>query len=157
MPLPMFREQCLGGERVMNQAGQREVELRGGVVHLRWANGGEVTAGDVRAVLAEVTALCKGRRRPLLADMQWMEGMGFKARDIFAGPWPVTRVAVVVASPVDQVILNFYLARHRPACPTRYFTSAIEAMTWLKTPAVPQKKTGAGKKLSTPDGGQTHR
>lgn len=118
----------------MNHAGQREVELGGGVVHLRWADDGEVTAEDALAVLAEVTDLCKGRRRPLLVDMHWMEGMGFKARDVFAGPWPVTRVAVVVASPVDQVILDFYLARHRPACPTRYFTSAIEAMTWLKTP-----------------------
>lgn len=110
----------------MNQAGEQEVELRGGVVHLRWTQGGVVNEADVRAVMAKVSALCKGHRRPLLVDMHWIESLDFRARHVFAGPWPVTRVAVVAASPVDQVILIFYLSRHLPACPTRYFTSAIE-------------------------------
>jgi hypothetical protein len=137
---------------VRNQAlvgDQGAVELRGGIVYLRWAPGAVVTEGDVRDVMAEVSALCSGRRRPMLVDMYWMEGLGYKARNIFAAAWPVNRVAVVGTSPVDQVILNFYLARHRPACPTRFFTSASDAMTWLKTPA-------AAKKLPVSGGGRSH-
>jgi hypothetical protein len=124
------------------------VELRGGIVHLRWTRGAVVTEADVRDVMADVSVLCSGRRRPLLVDMHWMEGLGSKARDAFAGRWPLTRVAVVGTSPVDHVILVFYLARHRPACPTRFFTSATDAMAWLKTPAGAEKRppaSGAGK------------
>jgi hypothetical protein len=123
------------------------VELRGGIVYLRWTGGAVVTEADVRDVMADVSVLCSGRRRPLLVDMHWMEGLGSKARDAFAGSWPLTRVAVVGASPVDDVILVFYLARHRPACPTRFFTSAADAMAWLKTRAGAEKQppaSGAG-------------
>jgi len=138
--------------RVRNQAldgDQDAVELRGGIVYLRWVPGAVVTVGDVREVMAEVSVLCSGRRRPMLVDMHWMEGLGYKARDVFAGAWPLSRVAVVGTSPVDQVILIFYLARHRPVCPTRFFTSASDAMTWLKTPS-------AAKKLPVSGGGRSH-
>lgn len=120
------------------------MELRGGVIYLRWTGGKAVTEADVRDAMANVSVLCSGRRRPLLVDMHWMEGLDSKARDAFAGSWPLTRVAVVGTSPVDHVILVFYLARHRPACPTRFFTSATDAMAWLKT------RAGAGKQPPAP-------
>lgn len=137
-----MRNQALDG-------GRGAVELQGGIVYLRWVPGVAVTVGDVGAVMTEVSGLCLGRRRPMLVDMHWMEGLGYKARDAFAGAWPVSRVAVVGTSPVDQVILIFYLARHRPACPTRFFTSASDAMTWLKTPA-------GATKLPVSGGGRSH-
>lgn len=137
-----MRNQAVGGERVA-------VELRGGVVYLRWTRGAGVTEADVRDVMANVSVLCSGRRRPLLVDMHWMEGLDSKARDAFAGSWPLTRVAVVGTSPVDNVILVFYLARHRPACPTRFFASATDALAWLKT------RAGAEKQPPVPGGGRS--
>lgn len=107
------------------------VELHDGVVYLRWALGAMVTAKDARAVMAKVRDLCSGRPRPMLVDMARMEGVEHRAREIFAAAWPLTRIAVVGTSPVDRVIVNFYVARHSPACPTRFFSSFADAMTWL--------------------------
>ncbi len=146
-------QRSLRRDRVRNEAldgDQGAIELRGGIVYLRWARGAVVTEDDVREVMAEVSVLCSGRRRPMLVDMHWMEGLGYKARDLFAAAWPVIRVAIVGTSPVDQVIFIFYLARHRPACPTRFFPSASDAMAWLKTPAA------AAKKAPVSGGGRSH-
>jgi hypothetical protein len=60
-----------------------------------------------------------------------MEGLEHRARTVFAGAWPLTRVAVVGASPVDRVIVDFYVARHSPICPTKFFASFADAMKWL--------------------------
>lgn len=107
------------------------VELHDGVDYLRWTPGAMVTAKDARAVMAKVRDLCSGRPRPMLVDLARMDGVEHRARDIFAAPWPLTRTAIVGTSPVDRVIVSFYLARHSPVCPTRFFSSFAEAMTWL--------------------------
>lgn len=141
------------GDLVGNQAldgDQGAVELCGGVLYLRWARGAPVTESDARAVMAEVSALCSGRPRPMLVDMDWMEGLQHKARNVFAAAWPLTRIAIVGSSPVDEVIVTLYLARHPPVCPTGFFTSVPDAMTWLEVPASQAKKPQAR------DGGGSH-
>lgn len=107
------------------------VELHDGIVYLRWIRGAKVTAKDARAVMAKVSDLCSGRPRPLLIDLARMESVEHKAREIFAAAWPLTRTAIVGASPVDRVIATFYLARYSPVCPTRFFSSFADALTWL--------------------------
>lgn len=111
------------------------LELRSGVIHLHWDSGPVVTEDAAQDVMARISALCTGRRRPLLVTTEWMEALGYKARNVFAANWPLTRVAVVGTSPVDEVIFVFYAARHRPVCPTQFFTSEADAMRWLKRPA----------------------
>lgn len=107
------------------------LELSGGVLYLRWTSGAVVTEEDARAVMAKVRALCSSRPRPMLVDMARMEALEHSAGTVFAGAWPLTRVAVVGASPVDRVIVDFYVARHSPVCPTRFFDSSADAMKWL--------------------------
>ncbi|MDQ0633175.1 hypothetical protein QFZ40_001084 [Arthrobacter pascens] len=107
------------------------VELCGNVLYQRWASGAVVTEEDARAVMAKVSALCSSRPRPMVVDISRMGVLEHKARTVFAGAWPLTRVAVVGASPVDRVIVDFYVARHAPVCPTKFFTSFSDAMTWL--------------------------
>jgi len=107
------------------------VELYGGVLYQRWASGAVVTEEDARAVMAKVSALCSSRPRPMIVDISRMGVLEHKARTVFAGSWPLTRVAVVGASPVDRVIVDYYVATHSPVCPTKFFTSFSEAMTWL--------------------------
>jgi hypothetical protein len=63
-----------------------------------------------------------------MASMKWIDR---RATEIFSAPWPLARMALVGASPVDEVIASFYTSRHNHACPTRFFTSMDEAMTWL--------------------------
>lgn len=107
------------------------LELFGGVLYLRWTSGAVVTEEDARAVMAKASALCSSRPYPMLVDMARMQGLTHRARNVFAGAWPLTRVAVVGASPVDRVIVDFYVARHSPVCPTKFFASVPDAMKWL--------------------------
>ena len=63
-----------------------------------------------------------------MASMTWIDR---RSTEVFSACWPLARMALVGASPVDEVIARFYTARHNPACPTRFFTSMDEAMKWL--------------------------
>lgn len=123
------------------------LQLRSGVIHLHWDSGPIVTEVAAQEVMTRVSTLCNGRRWPLLVTSGWMEALGYEARNVFAARWPLTRVAVIGTSPVDEVIFVFYAARHRPVCPTQFFTSEADAMRWLKAPA------RAGKYISGSTGG----
>jgi hypothetical protein len=107
------------------------VELSGQVLHVRWAPGATVSERDAQTLMSRATELSSGRTLPMLVEMASMEWIDRRARDVFAAPWPLARMALVGASPVDEVIAGFYTARHTPTCPTRFFTSVDEAMTWL--------------------------
>lgn len=106
------------------------IGLVAGVLHLGCAPGSVVGESDAHAVMAKVAALCSGHKYPLLVDMAGMTWIDRAARNVFAA-WPLARMAIVGASPVDEVMVRFYMARHSPACPTRYFTCFDEARTWL--------------------------
>lgn len=107
------------------------VGLFEGVVHVRWTRGTFVVEDDALAIMAKASALCSDRPRPMLVDMNRMEGVEHKARNVFARAWPLTRIAVLGASAVDRVIVDFYRARHSPARPTKFFITTVEAMAWL--------------------------
>jgi hypothetical protein len=110
-------------------------ELRDGVLYLRWVRGAVVEEADARAAKTAISALCSAGTCRMLVDLATMAWVGRKAQDILSEPGPVTRKALLGSSPVDHVIAYFYLARHSPPCPTRFFTSFQEALAWLGTPA----------------------
>ena len=66
--------------------------------------------------------------------MQSLGWIGCKAQEVFASDWPVTRVALLGSSPVDLMVASFFMIRHRPPYPARYFTSSADALAWLKEP-----------------------
>jgi hypothetical protein len=101
------------------------------VLHVRWTPGAVVTESDAKALKARATELSAGRALPMLVEMANMKWIDRRATEMFSQPWPLARMALVGASPVDEVIASFYAARHNHSCPTRYFTSIDEAMTWL--------------------------
>ncbi|MDJ0459330.1 EAL domain-containing protein [Arthrobacter sp. NQ7] len=76
-----------------------------------------MSEATAREVMARVSALSSRRKRPLLVGASWMEALGHRARNVFAATWPLTRVAVIGTSAVDEVVYVFYVARHQPACP----------------------------------------
>jgi hypothetical protein len=81
--------------------------------------------------MSRATELSSGRTLPMLVEMAGMTWIDRPAKEVFAAPWPLERMALVGASPVDEVIAGFYMARHTPACRTRFFTSVDKALTWL--------------------------
>ncbi|WP_444875978.1 DUF7793 family protein [Arthrobacter globiformis] len=82
--------------------------------------------------MARITDLRAGRDHPLLLEISGSQGMDRGVRSVLAGAWPLSRVAMTVSSPVDEVIVDSCQARHAPSWPGRLFTSAQEAMGWLR-------------------------
>lgn len=104
---------------------------RHGYLHVRWTPGAVVTEIEATALKNRAAELSAGRALPMLVEMASMKSIDRRAAEIFSAPWPLARMALVGASPVDSVIARFYASRHDHSCPTRFFTSLDEAMTWV--------------------------
>jgi hypothetical protein len=129
--------------RVVIDGAKGTVELRGGVLFLRWIRGASIEEQDARSAMATVRRLRRGRRYPMLVDMATATLSG-KARTVFAASCPVTRLALLGSTPVDWVVVKFFLGRCSPRCPARFFTSFNDAVTWLRCPSLPQAEPKAG-------------
>jgi hypothetical protein len=103
--------------REMIDGAKAAVELRDGVLYLRWVRGAVIDEKDALAAMAAVNRLCQGRRHPMLVDMAATAWLSCKARRVFARPCPVTRIALLGSSPVDRVIVTYLLARCSPPPP----------------------------------------
>ncbi|MBT2551585.1 STAS/SEC14 domain-containing protein [Arthrobacter sp. ISL-5] len=112
--------------------GKGTVELRtGGVIHVIWKPQGTIGADDALAAWAAVNEVSRGTEHPMLVDMAMTEAVSRDARSIFSTPCAASRIALLGSSPVDRVIATLFLGVHKPACPSRFFTSRNEAMAWL--------------------------
>lgn len=115
------------------------VELSNGVLHVRWAQGAVVRESDAKALMTRAAELSLGRALPMLVQMDNMTWIDRGAQEAFATSWPLSGMALVGSSPVDEVLASFYSARRNPACPTRYFTSVEEARIWLAACSQPKE------------------
>jgi len=129
--------------RDMINGAKATVELRDGALYLRWVRGAVIEERDALAAMKAVSRLCQGRGHPVLVDMAMTAWLSCKARKVFARPCPVTRIALLGSSPVDRVIVNFFLGRCAPPCPARFFTSRDEAKDWLTGSASGKAGPGA--------------
>jgi hypothetical protein len=107
------------------------MELSGDILCLRWTPGDVVRESDAKGLMQRAAALSAGRTLPLLVELTGMKWIDQRAQEAFASRWPLARAAIVGASPVDEAIAGFFIARHNPHHPTRFFTSRDEAMAWL--------------------------
>lgn len=104
---------------------------RDGYLHVRWSPGAVVTEIEAIALKSRAAELSAGRALPMLVEMASMKWIDRRATEIFAAPWPLAKMALVGASPVDKVIADFYALRHTHSCQTRFLTSMEEAVAWL--------------------------
>ncbi|HEU4668024.1 MAG TPA: STAS/SEC14 domain-containing protein [Arthrobacter sp.] len=119
-------------EPVIVDGGKGTVELRSdGVIHLIWEPKVRIEQQDARAAMAAVNQIAGDGTYPMLVDMATTEDVTRAARSVFSIPCAANRIALLGASPVDRIIANFFLGVHVPPCPTRFFTSRTESMTWL--------------------------
>ncbi|MFF1881988.1 STAS/SEC14 domain-containing protein [Pseudarthrobacter sp. NPDC058196] len=112
--------------------GKAALSLRlDGILHLIWAPGTYVQEEDAVSAVTMMNLISPDHDRPLLVDMRNAGNTSSRARDVFANPHAVSRVALLGESPVDEVIASFFTGVHRPQRPTRYFTSEATALSWL--------------------------
>ncbi|WP_455577954.1 DUF7793 family protein [Arthrobacter citreus] len=103
-----------------------------GYVRVTLPPGRVITGPMAAAAAAEFNPLAQTGPRPLLLDVTGVEAITRGARSVFAAARSVSSVAVLGTSQVDRVIANFLLGGDLPACPARYFSSAAQALDWLK-------------------------
>lgn len=126
-------------EPITVEGGKGTLELRGdGVIHLVWKPKVQIEAADAQAAMAAVNEVSNGMEYPMLVDMATTESVHRDARAVFSIPCAASRIALLGSSPVDRVFANFFLGVHVPPCPTRFFTSRSEAMSWLLQEPVPR-------------------
>lgn len=118
------------------ESAEGTLALVAGILHLRWMPGSVIGEGDVRAVQEKAAELCYGHPRALLVDLAGIKWIDHAARNILSA-WLLPRTAIVGASPADEIMVYFYIARHSAVCPTRYFTRFDEARSWLRAANAP--------------------
>lgn len=112
--------------------GKGTVELDAeGVLHLVWKPGTFLEADDVHAAMAKVNEVADGGEYPMLIDIANTQAVTRQAKSVFSIRCAASRIALLGSSPVNRVIANFAMARRTLPCPTRFFASRKEAMSWL--------------------------
>ncbi|GLB69566.1 DUF7793 family protein [Arthrobacter mangrovi] len=104
---------------------------REGLLHLRWNIGVDIGEVDARAAMELVNEMCTDRPCPLLIDMTGTGSISRGARTVFTRRSCASKIALIGSSPVDRVLVNFFLHVNTPPCPTRFFTSRTQAARWL--------------------------
>lgn len=116
-------------------SGKGTIELGAdGILHLVWKPGILLEADDAQAAMAKVNEIADGSTYPMLVDMASTRAVTRQAKSVFSIRCAASRIALVGSSAVDRVIANFTIGRHTLPCPTRFFTSRDEAMSWLLLP-----------------------
>ncbi|MGO4249528.1 STAS/SEC14 domain-containing protein [Paenarthrobacter sp. RAF54_2] len=112
--------------------GKGTVELDAqGILYLVWQPGTVLEADDVHAAMAKVNELAAGAEYPMLIDIANTQAVTLQAKSVFSVKCAASRIALLGSSPLNRVIANFAMARRNLPCPTRYFTSRDDAMSWL--------------------------
>jgi hypothetical protein len=103
-----------------------------GVIHQVSLPGIKVQLADAKENVAAITQLAAEKRRPVLMDIRASLGIEREARAYYSSLRSITARALLVGSPVTQVMANFFIRINKPVIPTRLFTSEAEAVAWLK-------------------------
>jgi hypothetical protein len=94
----------------------------------------EMDVEDARAAVRTTFELAGERRVPVLVDLRGIRYQSRQARDYLSSSEmePMfAAVALVIASPVSQVIGNFFIRLRQQPVPTRLFNDEQSAVDWL--------------------------
>lgn len=104
-----------------------------GILEIRLREGVEIDGLNVMDNIKAARALTGGKKHPVLIDARVTFTVTQKARELSArNSKERVAKAVLINSLAGRLIGNFYINFHKPATPTRLFTSREEAIEWLK-------------------------
>lgn len=126
--------------------GKGTLELRGGILRLRWKAGETIRDDDALAALSHLQERYQGKSYPMLILVDSVT-FSRSARKLLTSPACASRIALLGSSPVDHVISLFFLHSQATPCPIMYFISLRKAMSWLRD-GDPQRKVPQYKDLS---------
>ncbi|MCT9869838.1 DUF7793 family protein [Paenarthrobacter aurescens] len=114
------------------------------VLSLEWNPGVRIEAANARDAVDAVNRIADGQRYPLLVKMAVAGHLSRAARDVFVEPCAASSIALVGRNPVDRMLADYQLAAQPAPCPTRFFTSEVEAMAWLRNSGEPSNDRQEG-------------
>jgi hypothetical protein len=95
---------------------------------------GDVGLDDAKETVRLMTLLAAGTSRPLLGDMAGARAMSREARTYFVQDCDcVSAAALIVRSPLERAIGNFFLGLNLGSRPARLFPSEAAALVWLRS------------------------
>jgi len=96
----------------------------------------EVSLEIAKEMISARLEACNGNTYPFLGDVANVKTITKEARSAFAegeGIKHMSACALVVGSPVNRLLGNFFLSVSKPSIPTRLFTSEEDARAWLSS------------------------
>lgn len=107
------------------------------IARITWTAGAIITEDLARATMVELSALTRGKRVPMLADIRPVKSMTRGARVFFGNATDAfLAIALLAGSPATRVMANVAMGLSRPKVPTQMFTDEEKALTWLRRYAV---------------------
>lgn len=106
-----------------------------GIVKCKTFKGVLLTLADAKENIAAVKAIANGKTVPVLVDITEAKGGDKEARAYLAGKEAgavQSACALLIDSPLSQLIGNFFLGLNKTHFPTRLFNDEEKAMKWLK-------------------------
>ena len=109
-------------------------EVKDGTLTVRLKPGVRQELKDAQENMAVYLRLAAEQRRLLLVDLRDSGPTGPGVRELYAQHTAQTLAsALLVGSPLSQMIGNFFLSINRPSAPCRMFTAEAPAVLWLRT------------------------
>ena len=117
-----------------------------GFARMETRDDAQVTIEDAREVIRASETLIQGKQRPVLSDITKLRSISREARSITSrtAVERYTAAAIVVGSPISRAIGNFFIGLHKPAIPTRLFSSVEEGLAWLREQSRGGAQSGGG-------------
>jgi hypothetical protein len=91
---------------------------------------------DAKENVTAISAMNHGKPAPVLVDMRYTQGIDRETRNYYSsqdGLLATKALALLVQSPITQLMANIFISLDQPPVPTRLFTSEDAAVAWLKT------------------------
>lgn len=105
-----------------------ELTDEGDFLRLCWNPGIIMELGDVQASIAAVEAMSPAGKRPLLVDIDRVNGISAEARQLLLEETCSSRTAALGKDEVARVMTAF---NYRAATLSEFFTDEADAIAWL--------------------------
>lgn len=102
-----------------------------GLVSVRWEPRIVLRDADGEQLTAQLRSALPGLRVHLLMFLNGMESLSQDSLAYFARRAPLSAVALVAPSVLDQALIELYLEVYRPPYPVGYFQDGASARAWL--------------------------
>jgi hypothetical protein len=106
-----------------------------GIMYISAIPESDVVIDDAVENVAVSIKMAKGKKYPALVNMKKVRSITRDAREYFAGEEarkPVINLAMLVGSPLSEMMGNLFMKLSKPQFSTKMFTSEEKAIEWLK-------------------------